>query len=475
MNTVQRIAKNMAVLFVARVASMLFGFFYTIYTARYLGPANYGILSFALALVGIFGVIANFGLDPLTVREVARDKSLAKKYLANGIVLKLMFGGLTFLIVFSVVNLLGYPDVTRKVVYVITLSTIVAGVSNLFNDIYQAFEKMEFMSIGQVLQSVLSFVFAIIAIRLSLSVVHFAMIYFIVNFLVLGYHVIITTWKFLEPKIEVDLSFWKSVVKETWPFALTTVFISVYYWVDSIMLSYMKGNEAVGWYNAAYRIVFVLINVSSLYVTTIFPVMSRVFKSSEYLNYIYKRSIKYMLLIGTPIVIGGTLLADRIVLLIFGPEYTPSITALQVLIWSFLFASIGGVSGYLLNSINKQIVLTRIVGVGMILNIILNAVLIPKYSYIGAAIATNLTRLLVIIIEIVILSKIGFSLRDKTFLEGTLKIIISSLIMAYFIIHFKNTNLLLLITLSALLYFTTSYIIGGFDKEDILLMRRVIS
>ena len=64
MNTVQRIAKNMTVLFIARIASMLFGFFYVMYTARYLGPADYGILSFALALSGIFGVIANFGLDP---------------------------------------------------------------------------------------------------------------------------------------------------------------------------------------------------------------------------------------------------------------------------------------------------------------------------------------------------------------------------------------------------------------------------
>lgn len=475
MNTVQRIAKNMVVLFVARIVSMLFGFFYVMYTARYLGPANYGILAFALALNGIFGVIANFGLDPLTVREVARDKSLARKHLANGIVLKLIFGSLTFLIVFLVVNLLGYPEITRKVVYIITISTIIAGISNLFNDIYQAFERMEFMSIGQILQSVLSLVFAITAIRLGLNVVYFAMIYLIVNLIVLGYHVVITTRKFLKPKIEVDLSFWRSVVREAWPFALSAVFISIYYWMDSVMLSYMKGDEVVGWYNAAYRIISVLMTIPSLYVTTIFPVMSRLFKFSGHLDYIYKRSIKYMLLISIPIVIGGTLLADRIVLLIFGSEYTPSITALQVLIWSFLFASIGGVSGYLLNSINKQTTLTKIVGCGMILNVVLNIFLIPNYSYIGAGIATDLTRFFVILIEFIILSKIGFSLRDRTFLDGALKIIISSLIMAYFIERFKNTNLLLLIILSALLYFTTLYLIKGLDKEDISLMRRVIS
>ncbi|WP_297518275.1 flippase, partial [Thermococcus sp.] len=219
MNTVQRIAKNMTVLFLARIVSMLFGFFYLMYTARYLGPANYGILAFALALNGIFGVITNFGLDPLTVREVARNKSLARKYLTNGLVLKLLFGALTFLIVLTVVVLLGYPEITRKVVYIITLSTIVGGLNSLFNDIYQAFERMEFMSIGQILQSALSLVFAIIAIKLGLNVVYFAMIYLSVNLIVLGYHVVVATWKFLRPKIEVDLNFWRSVVREAWPFA----------------------------------------------------------------------------------------------------------------------------------------------------------------------------------------------------------------------------------------------------------------
>ena len=56
MNAVQRIAKNMTVLLFARIVSMLFGFFYVMYTARYLGPASFGILSFALALTDIFGV-----------------------------------------------------------------------------------------------------------------------------------------------------------------------------------------------------------------------------------------------------------------------------------------------------------------------------------------------------------------------------------------------------------------------------------
>jgi len=80
MNTIQRIAKNTGVLLISQIASHILGFFFIMYTARYLGAAGFGILSFALAFTGIFGVFADVGLRQLTVREVARDKSLANEY-----------------------------------------------------------------------------------------------------------------------------------------------------------------------------------------------------------------------------------------------------------------------------------------------------------------------------------------------------------------------------------------------------------
>lgn len=355
MNTVQRIAKNMAVLFLARIISMLFGFFYVMYTARYLGPANYGILSFALALNGIFGVIANFGLDPLTVREVARDKSLARKYLANGIVLKLLFGTLTFLIVFTVVNFLGYPELTKKVVYIVTVSTIIAGLNNLFKDIYQAFEKMEFMSIGDILQSMLSLVFAITAIKLGLNVMYFAVIYLIVNLITLCYHVVVTTLKFLKPKVEVELSFWRRIVREAWPFALSSIFVGIYFWVDSVMLSYMKGDEAVGIYNAAYKLVYTLLFIPWVYFTTIYPVLSRMYLDSrEGLEFAYNRSLKYFTVLGIFIGVATVLFSREIILMIYGKAYKASIPALRILIWAVVFSFMAHSTLYTLNSINNR-------------------------------------------------------------------------------------------------------------------------
>ncbi len=484
MNTVQRIAKNTAVLLAATIISRVLGFFYVLYTARYLGAEGFGILSFALAFTGIFGVFTDLGLGSLTVREVARDKSLAVKYLDNITVIKIILVTFTFGLIALAINVLGYPEQTIKVVYLIALSVVFNEFAMMFYSIFQAFEKMEYQSLGQILSSALMFSGVILAIKYNFTIVVFASLYLIISVIILGYNIVVLRWKFSNPflawsprNIKIDWSFWSPTIKEALPFGLSGIFITIYYHIDTVMLSLMipNANEIVGWYNAAYKIVFVLMSIPHMYVIVIFPIMSRFFKTSEKsLKFIFARSIRYILLISILIVVGITLLSDRIILLVFGSDYIPSIIALQILVWSFLFAAIGGVFGYLLNSINRQATLTKIVGCGMALNLVLNALLIPNYSYIGASIATDLTRFFVILIEFIILSKIGFNLQNSMFFAVVLKIIASSLIMAGFIEYFRNINLLLLIILSAFLYFIAFYLMGGLDKGDISLVRRLL-
>ncbi len=116
MNTVQRIVKNTALIITASVATAIINFFFIMYVARYLGAGGFGILSFALALTSMFSVLIDVGLSPLTTREVARNKSLASKYLGNITVLKIFLAIIVFGLMALTVNLLGYPQPTLNVV-----------------------------------------------------------------------------------------------------------------------------------------------------------------------------------------------------------------------------------------------------------------------------------------------------------------------------------------------------------------------
>ena len=444
------------------------------YTARYLGAAGFGILSFALAFAGIFGVFSDLGLSTLTIREVARDKSLASKYLGNIAIMKIILVAITFGLVVITINLLGYPAQTIKVVYLVALSVIFSAFSGMFYSIFQAYEKMEYQSLGHILSSVLMLSGALFAISQGFSVVGFASIYFLVSAVVLGYSFVVCAWKFVLPKIEVDLGFWKPTIKEALPFGLSGIFITIYYWIDSVMLSLMKGNEVVGWYNAAYRLIVVLLFIPSIINIVIFPAMSRFHISSQNsLNLMTKKYFKFMLAIGIPIGVGTTLLSDKVILLIFGAEYIQSIIALKILIWAMVFIFANAAFVRLFEAIDKQIIGTKITGICMIENIILNLLIIPRFSYIGASITTVITELTILTLVLIFAYKTGYSVQRKDFLTYISRPAIASLIMGVFIWELMSVNLLILVLLSISLYVGILYIIGGINKEDIELLKQV--
>ena len=482
MSTVQRIARNTTVLLVAQAASYLLAFVYMMYLARYLGAAGFGILSFALAFTGIFGVFTDFGLHPLMVREIARDKSLVPKYLANISLMKIILVTITFGLIALAINLMGYPEQTIRVVYLVALYVIVTAFTQMFYAVFQAFERMEYESLGRVLNSLLILCGVILAINNDFSVAGFASLFFFASVIILIYSFVILRWKITTPplawspfKVEMDRRFWKSTLKEALPFGLSMTFVMIFFWVDSVMLSYMKGDAVVGWYNAAYRMVLVLLFIPTAFTAAIFPVMSKFYATSRSsLRSSYERFFKYMTILGIPIGVGTTLLAPRFIRLIFGVEYTNSILALQILVWSSVLIFMSVPFGNLFNSLNKQAIVTRITGACVILNVGLNLILIPRYSLIGASIATVSTQFLLLALCFVWSGKIKYNMPGKEVAGIITRVLISSVLMGLFIVPCHNLNLLALVPLAALLYFVILYLIRGVNKEDINLIRTSI-
>ena len=170
---------------------------------------------------------------------------------------------------------------------------------------------MEFQSIGQILNSIMMFSGVIIAINVGLSVVGFSLIYLLSSVITLIFIITIYLWKFSLPIIEIDTIFWKKIFKEALPYGLAGIFVTIYYWIDSVMLSIMVGNEVVGWYNAAYKFIYIFLSFHTMFIISIFPVLSSFYKTSkESIKFAYERSFKYMLIISIPIAVFVTVLAN---------------------------------------------------------------------------------------------------------------------------------------------------------------------
>jgi len=475
MDTAKTVGKNILVLFVSQIASMGFGFFYLILSARYLGPELFGLLTFALAFTGIFGLLFDLGLNNLAVREVARDKSRANEYLSNITFIKLIMGVITFGLTVVVVHSLGYAEETIAIVYLLTLSTVFSAVTASFYVIFQSFEKMEYQSVAGILTSLLMLTGAIILIARGAGVVAFAAVTLISSALVLGYSFFICVRKFKLFNAEANLDFWWPTIRQALPFGLSSVFVTIYFWIDSLMLSLIQGNQAVGFYNAGYRLVFSLLFIPAVFSTAVFPAMSRFYISSrDSLQLMWKEFLRFMLILSIPIAVGTTLLAGRFVALIFGDGYAPSVAVLQVLIWSLVFIFANATFVRLFESANMQIVVTKITGLMVIVNVAINLVLIPKFSYVGASFAILITEFIALVI-LFFLAERGLYVHKKTELANiVLKIVSASAMMGLFIAFFQTFNLLLLVMSAALLYFGILYLVKGIKKEDIVLMKSIL-
>ncbi|MGB9979479.1 flippase [Methanobacterium sp.] len=481
MSIIKRVAKNTSSLLLSQIISYVFVFFGTMYTARYLGAGGYGILSTGIAITSIFAVIGDLGLGSLTVREVARNKSLTNKYVVNTTLIKSFLSIIMLVLIVITTEIINYSPEISNIIYILTLSIIFNTFSGVFGSIFQAYEKMEYVSIAGIIISILTFIGFIMAIYFNLGIVKFAFVYLIVSIINLVYLMAIFIWKFFLPKIngdwkfwknniKADLNFWKYLLMQALPLSIAIVFSVIIFKIDTILLSILKGSAVVGWYTVAYNILQALFIVPTAFTTSIFPLLSTFHISSkESLKLTYQKSFKYLTILGIPTAVGITLLADKIILLVYTQEFIPAIIALQILVWTVPFIFLTILFGAVVTSINRQNLLMKILFIVMIFNIILNLILIPQFSYIGSAIATVLSELVTFILFFKFLSNYvcRFSSRDAIF-----KTIIASGIMSLFIIY-ASINVLFVIPIAIIIYFVTLILLNTFSKDEIDLFRQI--
>lgn len=476
MGTVKKIAKNTSLLLISQIVSYAMGFIYTIYMARYLGVENFGIFSFALAFSSVLGIFTDLGLNTLMTREIARDRSKTTKYLNNIFSIKLVLAVLLLISTFMILNLVYTSSTDIFVIYFIVLSFGFSTFSLMFYAMFQGYEIFKYQAIAVILNSSLMLISVFLGMTFKFNVIGFAFIYSVVSGFTLIYILWVSFNNSLFPKFEVNWEFWKSLIRLSLQFGLIGVFATVYVWIDSIMLFFMQGNITVGLYNAAYRIIIVLLFIPSVINVAIFPLMSRFYVlSNKPINKIFEKYFKLMLIIGIPMGLGVDILSSNIISILFGNSYSGAVNALQILIWATVFTFLNATFIQLYQSTDKQIVITKITGLCMLENIALNLLLIPKFSYIAASFNTVITEFTILALFVLVLNGTRYrnTIIKKNTLNNIIKIILSSIIMGLFVEYSKNLNLLIPLAVGTIVYFICLYITQVVNKEDITIITSI--
>ncbi len=466
----RRVARNTSFLTISQIINYGEGFVYVILLARYLGPQGLGVWNFAVALIAVFSILANFGLTTITTREVARDTSKASKYAANLIPIGLLFALLTTSLIVVFVNALGYSQQTIYVVYILAIGMIVNAVAGLLFAIFQAFERLEFQAVVLVIGSVVQLCGAVIAIQLHLNLVAFALVSLVSSGAGLAYAYVICIRRFFVPHLEADFTFWKRVLIEAWPMAAVAISVIIYFRIDVIMISFIQGTTAVGFYSVAYSLSEASLVVPSMFIASIFPIISRLYQAS---NTSFRDtcalSMRYLLYLALPIAFLVTLWAKPIVPLLYGAGFAPSVLALQILIWAAAIMYVSMVSGNAFVAANLQRLYMRLTLSMIAVNVSLNLFLIPTYGYVGASFATVVTEAFGLAAGLIILGRHGYDFRlRRTSLPPLFGLSVILAISA--LMYFGDFPLALITVIDLAVYALILYKFGinEYDKQLIL-------
>jgi O-antigen/teichoic acid export membrane protein len=174
------------------------------------------------------------------------------------LILRIILSIVLFFAMVLAINLMGSPDETIQVVYVIAASTLLFVLNGAINCFFQAFEKMEYQSLGTGLFSVVMLVGTFYAIWNDLGIMGFAFVNLAANLVVICYSTIVCLALVVRPKLEADPEFLRSNVMESLPFGLAGFLQTIFYSFDAVLLFNMQGQEVVGWYSASARLVHYL-------------------------------------------------------------------------------------------------------------------------------------------------------------------------------------------------------------------------
>jgi len=410
------------------------------------------------------------GINTLLVREISRNKNQASRYFANAFSAKILLSAIAFFVIAAILNIMGYPEDTRQIVYLVWLFTILSTFTELFYSIFRAFEKMYFDAFLKILRMVILTIASLYVLLKGYGIVAFSYTFVIVEFIIVIAALAIGLKNFIEFKIELDYAFIKSLLKKAAPFGLAFVFGSIYFFIGSVMLSKIKGDVEVAIYSVAYNIALAILFIPTVYTNAIYPVLSRYYhQSKKEFNILYEKSFKYLYIIGLPISVGIYLLAGRIINLFYGKDYAASAIALQVIAWYLFIKFLNFLLGIILSSIDRQSKRMLGQGVTAVFNVALNLLLIPKFGFIGAAWATFMTEAFLFAIYYLYVSK---SMYFYNFSDILLKPAAASAAMFLFI-KFSNFGLALTVLLSAMVYFAVIFILRTMDRNDYIIIKKV--
>ena len=386
----RKIIGNVGWLFAERLIGMAIAFVVGIYVIRYLGSENFGVLSYSLSFVSIFGSVATLGLKGIVVRNIVREESAVNQILGTVLLLRLIGAAIAILTIIVAIFALEQQPQVRLLTIVVSFQLLFIAITNTFELWFESQVLDGKAGIVRVAQMVFNSGTRLILIWQQFPLIAFA-------WTLLASWVVKTVgmfWLYLRQgqtvrSWQINLNRGKAMLSDSWPLTFSIIAITLYMKIDQVMLGNMAGAKAVGNYAAAVKFSEVWNFIPLAICSSVFPAIIRAKQKSQAQYYQqFQQLFDFVYWIALIIAIAMTFLAQPIIMLSLGAEYAEAGTILKLHIWSgiFVFLSVARSKWLIEENMTRFSLVST--SVGAIINILLNLSLIPIYEGKGAAIAT---------------------------------------------------------------------------------------
>jgi O-antigen/teichoic acid export membrane protein len=496
--------RNAAALLVSQVITWSLALALTVFLPRYLGAANVGRLILASSIWAVATVLITFGMDVHLTKEVARYPGRLRKLLGTSLALRgaLFVLGLAGVLVYA--KIARYPAETVLMLWIIAAASLFSVFSNACQAVLQGVERMEYMAYGGVAGKAVYSLGAIVMMAAGLNVyavaamaVGGALVTLLVQLVfvarlpagpatspgsggrLLGRDNLRPTW-----------SQARQMLRASIPYLLSDAFVVIYMQVDVVVLSLMLDERAVGWYGSARQLFGTLLFVPTIVVTAIFPTLSRLYASesggeaatggeaTRTLRQYMRRSFDLLMLLSVPIGLGIAVIANPLVVTLFGPGFANSGPVLAVLGVVMILTSQNMLVGRFLVATDRQRQWIAAQAVMGLATIALDLVLVPwcqtafANGALGGALSYVVTELALLAVGIVLLPKGSLTMRNASVAARSLA---AGLVMVAATWWLRDRFLLIPIAVGAVVYVLALWALRAVPAEELRYIRDVVA
>lgn len=389
----QKTLTNTGWLFGDKILRMGVGLLVGVWIARYLGPEQFGLLNYAVAIVALFGAVASTGLNGIVVRELLNQPEEANDTLGSSFALQILGGFIAFGLALVAIHWLRPDDALAKLVVAVLGFALVFKATDVVRYWFES--QVQSRYVVWVENSVF---LLLVAVKIGLVLLQAPLMAFVWATFAEG--LLVSSGLFLMyARRGGQLAAWhaclsrtKTLLADSWPLILSGLAVMIYMRIDQIMLGQMLGDEAVGVYTAAVRISEVWYFIPAAIISSVMPAIIAARNTNQSLYLIRLQTLyDIMALLAVAVAILMSFLSDHAVTFLFGDAYSEAGNILSIHIWAGVFVFLGMASSQwlILEGRQKDILLRTLLGA--FINVFANLFLIPAYGPAGAAWATVLS------------------------------------------------------------------------------------